>query len=271
MIDIASKGGNYLLNVGPTAEGIIPIPSVERLQQMGEWLKVNGESIYGTTASPFAYLSWGRATVKGYKVYLHVFDYPNDEKIKVPLANTIVKTYLLSDPSKPVKTTKIGLYTYLNLPKTAADKIATVVVFEIKGEAKSSIVSPIPSQGQKGLASSTFVDSNDKWNTMNAFDNDSKTSWKAAKVDSTATVSIFFDKATSIGAVALIEADNGSQKFAIEYKDGENWKQIIEGKNIGNGVFRKFEPVKAKEFRLNILQFSQGGIEIKEFQLFYDE
>jgi len=64
LIDIASKGGNYLLNVGPTAEGIIPQASVERLQQMGAWLKVNGESIYGVTASPFAYLSWGRATVK---------------------------------------------------------------------------------------------------------------------------------------------------------------------------------------------------------------
>ncbi len=54
LVDIASKGGNYLLNVGPTSEGLIPEASVERLQEIGRWMKTSGESIYGTTASPCA-------------------------------------------------------------------------------------------------------------------------------------------------------------------------------------------------------------------------
>ena len=62
LVDIASKGGNYLLNVGPTAEGLIPAPSVERLEAIGRWMRVNGESIYGTEASPFAETPWGRCT-----------------------------------------------------------------------------------------------------------------------------------------------------------------------------------------------------------------
>ncbi|MFW5836265.1 MAG: alpha-L-fucosidase, partial [bacterium] len=79
LIDIASKGGNYLLNVGPTAEGVIPEPSVKRLAEMGAWLDTNGESIYGSKAGPLQGLTWGRTTAKGSTVYLHVFDWPSDE------------------------------------------------------------------------------------------------------------------------------------------------------------------------------------------------
>ena len=64
LIDTASKGGNYLLNVGPTALGKIPQPSQERLRKMGEWLETNGESIYGTSAGSFESLPWGRTTTK---------------------------------------------------------------------------------------------------------------------------------------------------------------------------------------------------------------
>ena len=66
VIDIASKGGNYLLNVGPTAEGIIPQQQAERLEAIGKWMKVNGEAIYGTTASPFKHLAWGRCYKEGH-------------------------------------------------------------------------------------------------------------------------------------------------------------------------------------------------------------
>ena len=88
LIDIVSKGGNYLLNVGPTGEGEIPEASVERLAAMGQWMQTNGEAIYGTTASPFKRLPWGRATEKPGKLFLHVFEWPQGRAASAGPART---------------------------------------------------------------------------------------------------------------------------------------------------------------------------------------
>jgi alpha-L-fucosidase len=77
MVQVASRGGNYLLNIGPTAEGTVPKPSVERLNEVGNWIKVNSDAVYGTGPSPFPYeLPWGIITTKPGKIYLHVFEWP---------------------------------------------------------------------------------------------------------------------------------------------------------------------------------------------------
>ncbi len=135
LADIASKGGNYLLNVGPTAEGVIPEPNVERLRAIGEWMKLNGESIYGTTASAFKRLPWGRCTQKPGKLYLHVFDWPQGELFVPGLKNRATKAYLLADPKRaelPVQAKDGGVA--IQTPAEAPDAVDTVVVLEIEGE-----------------------------------------------------------------------------------------------------------------------------------------
>jgi alpha-L-fucosidase len=271
LIDIASKGGNYLLNVGPTAEGLIPQASVDRLQQMGAWLKVNGESIYGTTASPFAFLSWGRATTKQNKLYLHVFQKPSDNQLKIPLQGRIQKAYLLTNPDITLKVTSRGNYQYIQLPAALSDKIATVIVTEVDGEIKSSLLEPIPSQGKLATSSSTLPDPKAKYQPSFAFDNNTRTSWKAVASDTTGWLQIDLGAAYSVGAVSLSESAGLSSKFTIEYQDGETWKAVVTGKSIGNAFFKSFTPVKAKVWRLNMQQAKVGGFEIREFQLFYDE
>jgi alpha-L-fucosidase len=133
LVDIASKGGNYLLNIGPTAEGVVPQPSVERLEAMGAWLAVNGESIYGTKAGPLQGLSWCRTTAKKGKVYLHVFDWPRGGVIHLSgLPGTVWKAYLLADPQRvPLRAVQQGDETIIHAPSQAPDAVNTVIVLEI--------------------------------------------------------------------------------------------------------------------------------------------
>lgn len=133
VIDTASKGGNYLLNVGPTPEGEIPQASIERLEGIGKWMAVNGESIYGTTASPFKKLAWGRCTQKPGRLYLHVFNWPKKELVVPGLKDTVEKAYLLADPDKKSLTvSKSGDDVSIQLPEKSPDAIASVVVVEVK-------------------------------------------------------------------------------------------------------------------------------------------
>ncbi len=161
LIDIASKGGNYLLNVGPTSEGLIPQPEVDRLREIGKWLKVNGEAIYATGSNPFprietnaaaqelgrrsrAPVVWDwRATSKlkpdgSGKIYLHIFQWPADGKFSVTSTYKakLVKAYLLAKPRTKVEGTVASqgdqtTFT-LKLPTQAPDPIASVVCLEVK-------------------------------------------------------------------------------------------------------------------------------------------
>ncbi|MEP4078375.1 alpha-L-fucosidase [Haloferula sp.] len=138
LADIAGKGGNYLLNVSPTGEGVILPQAQERLKQIGKWMKVNSDSIYGTTGSPFKKLDFGRCTkkeyAKGTTLYFHVFDWPSDGKLVIPgLKNKIKQAYLLADwKQREFSQDESG--TTISVPKEAPDKINSVVVVQVAGK-----------------------------------------------------------------------------------------------------------------------------------------
>lgn len=139
LADIASKGGNYLLNIGPRADGTFPPESIERLNVIGAWMKVNGDAIHGTTASPFATLPFGRCTQRpidgGTRLYVHVFDWPANRTLSLPgLLNTVRTAYLLADPSHtPLTTQRTDEGVTLTVPATAPDTINTVIAVDIAG------------------------------------------------------------------------------------------------------------------------------------------
>jgi alpha-L-fucosidase len=143
LVEVVSKGGNLLLNVGPKPDGTIQQEFVTRLNAMGDWIKVNSESIYGTTASPFTRLPFfGRATTKGNTIYLHVFQWPKDGVLRMPgVKNNVLSASLLASPGSKLSTRRDGDDVLITLPATAPDEISSTVRVVLEG-APNIVASP---------------------------------------------------------------------------------------------------------------------------------
>ena len=156
LVDLASKGVNYLLNVGPTKEGLIPKASIDRLREIGTWMKVNGDAIYGTSASPFPYeFGWGRMTQKKGKLYLLFTKWPRGRFTLYGLRNKVKKARLLADPKAIVEVSQcsdaaLGHHALeLKLPRKKPDKRISVVVLDIAG--KADVVETLVQQPDGGI------------------------------------------------------------------------------------------------------------------------
>lgn len=128
--DIAGKGGNFLLNVGPTAEGEIPPESVRILREAGKWVHANGEAIYGTTRGADKPPKWGSVTRKGSTWYAIVFDWPADGRLVVPVAGKVKSARLLHGDGE-IKLGDVGeAGVQLIVPTQKPTEPATVVVMD---------------------------------------------------------------------------------------------------------------------------------------------
>ncbi|MCL5019860.1 MAG: alpha-L-fucosidase, partial [Patescibacteria group bacterium] len=202
LADIVSKGGNYLLNVGPTAEGIIPQPSVDRLGEIGKWLEVNGEAIYATQSNPYPYeFEWGVITEKPGKLYLNVFKWPQDKQLVLNgLRNSVKNAYILSDKKKsPLKLDQkhdvsSDIHSLkIKLPNAAPDKGISVIVLDIEGKVdadKSILVqSTMPASLESFLAdihktsADTSIKIDDQGIINNWFNEKSRLSWNIKVMD----------------------------------------------------------------------------------------
>jgi len=128
LIDVVSRGGNYLLNIGPKGDGLIPEPSVQIMTDVGKWMKVNGEAIYGTTQSPIGEPEFnGRITAKEGVYYLHLFSRPDSGTIQVPFSAS--KATLL-EGNQPLEIESGKRETSIRLPDALPDAVATVIRLE---------------------------------------------------------------------------------------------------------------------------------------------
>lgn len=249
-------GGNVLLNVGPSPEGTIPADQAQRLREIGAWLKTNGEAVYGTTAGPLPFLPWGTSTRKGSTVYLHIFDWPADGRLKVPLLNELKRARLLGLGANDVlKTRRENGRLVVELPAQAPHAVANVVALDIEGEPKTDYVSVVLNKPVKA--------SMDQRTAANAVDSFNGTLWWNSKtngwleVDAGHPVTVATLRVSSYGCTI--------KNSSLEYKDGNDWKPILTGEKLkmelftGECAVKPFAPVTAQVFRLNILESDKNA------------
>lgn len=152
LVDTVSKGGNFLLNIGPDGQGNIPEECLERMAMVGDWMSVNGESIYEATASPFAKLPWGRCTRReqsdGTCLYLHVFSWPSSGELLVPgLRTPLLNAQLLAGDLTLENYQKDG-DTFVKLPSRMPDTSVSVIRLKLSGALDVGTASPV--LGSKG-------------------------------------------------------------------------------------------------------------------------
>jgi len=241
LVDIASKGGNLLLNVGPTAEGLIPDSSVIRLEEIGNWMNRNGESVYGTTASPFFKLTWGRCTKKiengNTTLYLHVFDWPKDELLRVPGMDAKIRDiYLLKNPKQKFAWKFEDNDLLIHAPKVIFDPINTVIVVKINGEPEITSNKPTLAEGKISLPAEFADIHNPGYGTQARLENSGESFKITRWIDPRVRVEWMFttDEPGMYQAEALV---NAKQSGAAELAIGEN--KVKSEIPLGNGTIQK--------------------------------
>lgn len=252
----AGGDGNLLFNVGPRPDGSIEPRQVERLKEMGAWLKLNGESVYGTRGGPWKPTKSYASTRKGSTVYLHLFS-PDITHWELPALPRSIQSAALLNGAPVAFSQKDGTLS-IDLKKSDIQPIDTLIRLQLDGSAME-IEAIAPRASARASASNVFQKQDSDYGPQNAFDNDSQTRWATDGGTKTAWITADFGAPRSIGRVRINEAlEERVQKFEFQYRDGPEWKTLFTGNKIGNAFDKTFPPVAAREFRLNILDASEG-------------
>ena len=221
LADIASKGGNYLLDVGPRGDGTLCDGEVKSLAGVGAWMKANGEAIYGTSASPWgAAPEWGRITRKGQRLFLIVFEWPKEGQ-SLPLAlkaDQIVGAQLLKGGAEvPFQANAAGDGVELTLPAQAPSEIALVVVVEFKGDLEVTPRWNSESAGRKGKTSKAKNEATRK----------EKAPAGAATPDSQGVITLNPESAGVVGSKLHYQPDRQNLGAWVDAQDYAHWKIVV--------------------------------------------
>jgi alpha-L-fucosidase len=251
----AGGDGNLLFNVGPRPDGTIEPRQVERLKEMGAWLQNNGESIYGTRGGPWKPTKAAASTRKGNTVYLHLLR-PETHWKFAALPHAIRSATRL-DGSPVAFSQKDGNLT-IDLKPADLQPNDTIIKLELDGSAMD-IQILAPRASVKATASNVFQKMNDNYGPQQAFDGDAESRWATDGGTKQAWIAADLGKPRSIGRVRVNEAlEQRVQRFEFQYRASGEWKTLFSGTTLGHTFDKAFPPVVAQEFRLNILDATEG-------------
>lgn len=277
LADTASKGGNMLLNVGPDPTGVVPEECTDRLDRAGEWLKQYGESIYGTTASPFSSaLTFGSATKREGKLYLHVINWPENGRLLVPAVKNKIRSVSLMGQSGKLAYGAGDGYILIQLPESPVNEYDSVVVVELDGTPMQSEDSYLSHNLAKNMpaAASNYYSNNPEYDASKAVDGDSATRWATDDHSSSATLEIDFGRPTEFNMAVCDECITWGPRigrFQIEYWDGSAWQIAAASESMGAGKVLAFDTVSSSKMRLRILSLLNGstsGPTVSEVQVY---
>ena len=205
------------------------------------------------------------ATRKGGTLYLHVFDWPKDGKLRVPLSNAATSAKVLATGKELSIRSAEGKLT-IDVPASAPDAVDSVIALEIKGE---PVTPSLPTLGARVTASASLPGSGPE----NAMDGTGAKRWRAPKDVKSAWLELELTKAAAIGAFGLDEPDvwpRLKQSFTLEAWVTGDWKRVAEGETTGHGAKENISPVTAQKFRLT-MQCETGSPGVAELQLYAAE
>jgi len=267
MIILGAGGdGNILLNVGPRPDGVIDPAQANLLKEVGDWLAKNGEAIYGTRGGPWKPTKSIASTRKDNTIYLHVMKSENG-RVELPALPANIKSAALLNGGKVDFSQNDGKLS-ITIPSSALEPMDTIVKIEVDRPAMEIPVLTSASE-IKATASNVFQGQNEEYGAQKAFDNDPQTRWATDSSTKQCWIAADLDRATTIQSVRIQQEASYADritKFEFQYRAGGDWKTIFSGTKISAKFQKKFAPVTAREFRLNILDATDGPT-ISEIEL----
>jgi alpha-L-fucosidase len=256
LIRAAGGNGNVLLNVGPRPDGLIDPEQANRLKEIGAWLSQHGESIYGTRGGPWKPTASFVSTRKGSQIFIHVMRSENG-RLELAALPAEIKSAMLLNGGKVDYSQDDGKL-ILTIPLASLEPIDTIVELNLDRPAWDIPVLARDS-GIKAAASNVYRNQDADYGPQCAFDEDEDTRWATDEGTKQAWIAADLGRVERIDGVSIQEAIAARvQKFEWQFRDGSEWKTIFTGTTLGPKFEKTFSPVTAREFRLNILEATDG-------------
>ena len=270
IVQCIGRDGNALLGIGPRPDGTIDPATAARMLELGDWLKLNGQAIYGTRGGPYAPGSWGVSTRKGRKVYLFVTKW-RTETLSLPALSAEVKAARLVTGGT-VSFHKTNKSWDIYVPETFRRPMVTIVEISLDCDVMKhpllSITEPPNLALGKPVVVSSIWPSRPELDPRFITDGSVSTLWATEEKARSGWVIVDLQKPCMVSEIVLSDAPYGRvQEFDVEAEVDGKWQPVASGTTIGYRLELSIQPIKARRFRLNIHRASDTPT-LTEFQLF---